>query len=496
VIPTLTFSAAVAPNSVTTNSITLTSATGATPITLSMQGAQKVVVTPTRTLLPNTPYTLTVKRPVSGSHGEELAANATVTFTTTAGTWGDATPIESSDDGATAPRIATDGQGNAIAVWSKITGVVFNVYANRFTPTEGWGTPVAIQTDASPNFPAQQIAIDKSGNAVAVWLRKNSAGINEVWANHYVPNGGGWGTAAMISAVGSSNDSLIPQIAMTANGDATAVWVQSAKIMSARYRAAGDVWDSSGPISSSTGTAIDSGLQIACDANANTMVVWSANEGGDLRVWSKYNSNVPEVIDSSATTDGLSPQVAFDPNGTAVAVWVQSRGLSLDIRSNRYVPGRGWGMSVRIDNEDGDRPPSPTLAVDAAGNVIAVWQRIDGMRANRYTPNDNWGTVPAMIGADPFGASGTVAPRIAIDTKGNALVVWEMRDGQHSNIWSNGYTAPADGGTGWGAARLIEHDDTGDAFVPDVAINTLGQGLAVWQQSDNARYIIQSSVFQ
>ena len=38
----------------------------------------------------------------------------------------------------------------------------------------------------------------------------------------------------------------------------------------------------------------------------------------------------------------------------------------------------------------------------------------------------------------------------------------------------------------WGSATLIE-TDTGDAQYPQVALDTVGNGLAVWQQSDGTR---------
>jgi hypothetical protein len=45
-----------------------------------------------------------------------------------------------------------------------------------------------------------------------------------------------------------------------------------------------------------------------------------------------------------------------------------------------------------------------------------------------------WGTA-ALIEAD--NAGGAYGPQIALDANGNALAVWSQNDGTRSNIWSN-----------------------------------------------------------
>ena len=47
--------------------------------------------------------------------------------------------------------------------------------------------------------------------------------------------------------------------------------------------------------------------------------------------------------------------------------------------------------------------------------------------------------------------------------------------------------APVQGLKAWGSATLIETDNAGDALYPQVALDTDGNGLAVWEQSDGTR---------
>jgi uncharacterized protein YkwD len=51
-------------------------------------------------------------------------------------------------------------------------------------------------------------------------------------------------------------------------------------------------------------------------------------------------------------------------------------------------------------------------------------------------------------------------------------------------------------GTSWGAAELIETNNAGAALNPQVAVNSSGNAIAVWYQSDGARYNICANSFQ
>jgi hypothetical protein len=67
--------------------------------------------------------------------------------------------------------------------------------------------------------------------------------------------------------------------------------------------------------------------------------------------------------------------------------------------------------------------------------------------------------------------------------------VWRQSDSVRTNIWSNRYEA----GTGWGAAEIIETDNSGDAASPQVAVDDSGNVIAVWYQNDGTRYNIWSN---
>jgi hypothetical protein len=176
-------------------------------------------------------------------------------------------------------------------------------------------------------------------------------------------------------------------------------------------------------------------------------------------------------------------------------VWEQTDADSTrwNIRSNRYVAGSGWQTAQLIETDDAGSAFFPQIAMDAAGNALAVWRQTtngtnDDIWANRYVAGSGWQSAQ-LIETDNAGHAYT--PQIVMDGAGNALAVWHQSDGTRYNIWSNRYVA----GSGWQSAQLIETDNTGNAGSPQIAMDDAGNALAVWWQSDGRRESIWSNRF-
>jgi hypothetical protein len=91
---------------------------------------------------------------------------------------------------------------------------------------------------------------------------------------------------------------------------------------------------------------------------------------------------------------------------------------------------------------------------------------------------------------EPDDAGSAYFPQIAIDAKGNALAVWSKSDGNRSNIWARRYTVSTNS---WGRAVKIETDDAGNAYDPQIVTDASGNALVVWSQNDGSRLNIWSN---
>jgi len=332
-----------------------------------------------------------------------------------------------------------------------------------------------------------------------VWEQLKN-GTSNIYANRYVP-GTGWGAVKLIKT--DNGDAYRPQIALDSSGNAIAVWRQwdgnRYNIWANRYDSGRDVWVGAELIETDdAASAFDPKIAFDFNSPGNAIAVWHQNDGNRYNIWAnRYDSDKDkwvgaELIETGDNGDAFNPQIAVDSSGNAIAVWRQYDDSKWNIYANRYDSDAGtWGTAELI--ETGDGPVfDPQIAVDSSGNAIAVWRQYGSSRwniyANRYVPGTGWGTAE-LIETDDGDAFN---PQIAVDSSGNAIAVWRQKDGTKYNIYANCYV-PNEGG--WGTAELIETDD-GDASSPQIAVDSSGNAIAVWEQSDGERTNIWTNRFE
>jgi hypothetical protein len=320
-----------------------------------------------------------------------------------------------------------DLAGNAIS------GGMFYYSWTFFTRDGAWDTDLRIDTNETANDPASpHVAMGPNGNGIAVWAQMTNTQYS-ILASRYI-SGTGWAASELLET-DDTNMALWPKVAIDSAGNAICVWAQV------------------------------SGSYLSVFANRYT------EEGG----WGGA-----EPIHPAATGDADAPQIAINPSGNAICVWQQSNGTTNSIWANTYISPTGWGTLDILEVGDGDAL-NPQIAIDPSGNAIAVWSQVDGgqtnIMANYYDFSDtDWS------GAETIDLESGVAanPQIALDPWGDGLAVWQQVSGTYSSIFASRYVS----GTGWSAAILIETNETGNATLPRIAIDTQGFGIAVWQHED------------
>jgi hypothetical protein len=175
-------------------------------------------------------------------------------------------------------------------------------------------------------------------------------------------------------------------------------------------------------------------------------------------------------------------QVVVDAHGNATAVWSQTDGTLRNLWANRLVPGAGWGTPTRIETTDIGPFGAASVAADPTGNVIAVWSQYDasgyGIGANRFVPGVGWGTPQLLREAGDDSAG---HPRVAMDAAGNAIAIWSEFSATGTTwIWSirSSRFVPA---AGWSGAQWIGGHQWG-ASNPQIAMTPSGLAIAVWSE--------------
>jgi hypothetical protein len=185
------------------------------------------------------------------------------------------------------------------------------------------------------------------------------------------------------------------------------------------------------------------------------------------------------------------PQVVLDSEGNATAVWDRWNGTETVVESAYRPAGEGWEAPVDISAEElegetvvpGGSAQSPRLGVDGSGDVTVVFERWseDGIQiqAADRPAGGSW-SVPVALDEPTFGSN--PEPWVAVDAAGDAIAVWKHGEVIHSSF------RPV--GAGWEAPVAVSGEE---CFVPQAAMNAAGDATVVWMHDDGGRLVVESA---
>jgi hypothetical protein len=382
-------------------------------------------------------------------------------FRPAGGSFGEAVPLSNAGPGqfASSPEVAFDGQGNALVLWLFFDGTNSLVQA-AFRPAGGsFGAPQTISATGQ-SASAIDFALDGQGNALAVWSR--SDGANRRTEAAFRPAGGSFGAAAPISAAGG--DANLPQVAFDGAGNAIAVWLRydgANHRAQAAFRPAGGSFGAAQTVSPAGETA--GTPQIAFDGSGNALMAW------EHHFWVWVSSRPPGgTFDTPGTRispidhNAIGPQIAFDGQGNALAVWYDQDATSTRTAAAVRPAGGSFGPSQPI-SDTGVEQLSPRVAFDGQGNAAAVWRRFDGTvwRAEAA----GYDTVAPVLSNLRFPTGGRAERALpfsatAFDVWGPVTTTWAFGDGTAANGSQVAHTYSRPGSFG---ARVTATDAAGYA---------------------------------
>jgi hypothetical protein len=326
------------------------------------------------------------------------------------------------------PTVASDADGDAIAVWESPFGLQAAV-------RPAGGSWLATQTVATPGGEDPQVASNASGEALLVANRQapgHSTGIQAVLR----PSTGPFSPAQVISA--PDND-FHPRIAMNAHGDALVAWERDDPCCSleAAFHPARGGWSKPRVLAGRHGSPTDQ--QVAIDDRGDGVVVWRASRGRKQSVESASLSangrwTARHLAEAPLITETV--DVGMDARGDAMVVWCE-----VPLKSSAFGRGsaiwarirparRGWTTAQKIRGADG----SPSLAVDARGNALVAWQDRGEIKVAARPIGSRW-SKPYTVSAPEHPAWAADGGLAALDARGDALVTWQNREDGIKTAW-------------------------------------------------------------
>ncbi len=389
------------------------------------------------------------------------------------------------------PDVVVDSKGDAIVVWAQAIGSSSTVDAADRPPGGPWSPPQALSAPAD-HVASPQIAISGS-NVIAAWERYDGSSL-VVQAADRDPKTGTWSAPKSVSPTGRDAQSV--RVAVDAHGDAVAVWasvsLSTGWTIQSAYRPAGSSWQP--PVELERAQAGTAAPTVVLDTAGNATAAWASTSGGGWKVhtasrgpdgtWTK-----PITLSGLDANGQIAPQLAVEGTNDVTAVWSRTVVASAAIElTTRNAATGAWSAPKQIFPTSSNAL-GPLIAVNKRGDGVIVWTSSDrpglAVVASFRPAGQPWGppTVLASAGSGPF------TPQVALDARGDALVVWSDLAAGHSRVQAAGLAA---GGSSWSAPQTLSTPGA-DALTPRVGLDDQGDGAATWAQYGGQSFVIQAA---
>jgi len=300
----------------------------------------------------------------------------------------------------------------------------------------------------------------------------------------------GWLPAVNASPV-LSNASIysgsLQDVAVDAQGDATAVWVQSVgfgdtEILETATRPAGGVW--SAPVQLSQAGEQPLSPKVVVSPDGDAAVVWFGYGHGSkevVRAATRPAGGAWSQAVALSDVDGYSsePDVAIDPQGNVTAIWTTGPQNAYGFVQTATRPAGGsWSQPAALSDES-EAAVWPQIASDAQGDLTAVWDLggEEGVIQSKSRPaGGEWSSTAVDVSGEDGLSSG---PQIAIDGQGDAVAVWQQKD-IHAPSGFHYFVQTARRAEGsWSTPLTISRED-GLAMNPALTVDSDGNATAIW----------------
>jgi hypothetical protein len=389
-------------------------------------------------------------------------------------------PVGLSADGSDAqtPVIAMDAPGDSDAVWAQGTGTLQTSYRQA-----GPGDPFVEQdVGGSSDSSTPDVAEDGGGDAEAVWIESDS--VNWSYRTNDID---GFGGASGINDDTCAGHEIDPRVDVDSNANVIAAYLCSSGAhvdVEAAYAAGGTAGNFNtaptnpsnvAPVQLSDGSHDASSIQIAEDPNGDAIVVWVEFAGTNTQTWYAYrpegNSSTwtaPQIVSSVAEDEDLAA-VAMDGSGDASVAYVSDGDIGEEDATNSMLAA-GDKFAAATTLSTSTTANNPEIADDANGDTAVTWSDSGTAYANVRPAGESFAGTATTLG----GVDASSQPQIALTSTRDAIAVWQ-----------SGHTIQAEtanpSGSFSGTAKQLSG---ANATEPSLAVDGNGDAVAAWIQPD------------
>ena len=354
----------------------------------------------------------------------------------TASGWEKTTKLNSDLTQAIRPQILINDNGNAFTFWSEadkdlISDINYSVKLKAYNTMSGWAKTETL-TSPIDHLYVIDAAMDSNGNAVILMLQSTSTLYSNLYIKKYSLISG-WETGITEIRSNVYRVSLTTKIVISENGDIM-IGVMDHDTASGllHYTNDTDTWeylrittfnnfDIAGD-NMGNFMMIWNGITATIQDLSLLTMKYTVGNGLD---------SSPSII--VADTQVESTKIVIDTNGNAIAVWQDTYNYLIwpswhqlfSIKSSYYSAGIGWSTAEYIDNDSIESKTKPQIAFDKQNNAVAVWHGDNHIYANHYIEGQGWSGERRIADNLTTDARDNFSyVDLVVDNNGNAIVVY------------------------------------------------------------------------
>jgi len=200
------------------------------------------------------------------------------------------------------------------------------------------------------------------------------------------------------------------------------------------------------------------------------------------------------AMDADVGDGVVTPQVAINASGAAVAVWTLDDGRREIVQaSSQAAAGATWSRPVALGPPIAEGvEPRVQVALNDRGDAVAIWQGSTAKGLNgtfsvnvaARTADGHW-SAPATLSS---GSADYSSPGVALDATGDATAIWQWDSSSGTaGRWHVRAASRPAGGT-WSAPAELAPLTRSYGDPPLVAYDAVGDATALWSQPiENAK---------
>src|SRR4051812_6611289 len=275
-----------------------------------------------------------------------------------------------------------------------------------------------------------------------------------------------WLPPEIVSSPNSSNST--PRLAVDAHGDAAAAW-RRGKSGQTADRPAGGAWVQNQAFGNDS---VAGALSVGIDGQGHAISLVAINNGSQQPIWSVVSYGAANLTPDSA--GGADPDIAVNDRGDTVAAWTGFDGIGAIVNGSFRGYGKSWTANQTLNTGPGGSHVMADVAIDEKGDAVVVWERNDRIAASFRPAGGSWSAEHLL---SPGKKSGDA--HVALDAQGHATVVWVSASSYGYNVIAG---AEGSAAGGWGPAHEIAFD--GPSSAPSLSVSPGGSAVLAWQRDN------------